>query len=205
MAKSSLYEPFEWQGLVPQPVVGVDEAGRGCLVGRVYAGAVILNLDHDYSMYTDSKKISESRREEIFEHILKHHQVGIGFATVSEIHQVNILKAALLAMKRAVESLKINMGHVIVDGNQKIIGLQSGLVQTTVVKGDLRAKPIAAASIIAKVSRDRYVRELAQSYPGYGFEKHKGYATEDHRNAIKALGPCPEHRQDFAGVKEFWA
>ena len=196
-----MYSPFAWQELTPAPVVGVDEAGRGCLVGPVYAGAVVLNTDKDYSFFTDSKLISENRREEIFEIIVKDHHVGIGFATVEEIEKLNILHAALLAMSRAVKNLNLETGHLLVDGNKKIPQMAQ-YQQTTLVKGDLRAAPVSAASIVAKVSRDRVLREMAQQYPEYGFEKHKGYGTKVHKEAIARFGPTPEHRRAFAGVKE---
>lgn len=201
--KPKKFDPFDWESLNPKPVIGVDEAGRGCLAGRVYAGAVILKSQDGISEYTDSKLLSESRREKLFEHILKHHQVGIGFASVDEIDSINILKAALLAMKRAVENLGTGLGgHVLIDGNQKIPNL-IGFTQTTLVKGDLRAAPVAAASIIAKVSRDRYMSTLAAQYPQYDFEKHKGYSTAAHKQKIVEYGPCREHRKTFSGVKEF--
>lgn len=193
--------PFNWQKLTPQPVVGVDEVGRGCLAGPVYAAAVILS--HDNNSYTDSKLISEARREILSKEIKSLHQYSIGFATVSEINELNILHAALLAMRRAVEGLGVSVGHVIVDGNQKIPGLK--LPQTTVIKGDLRATPISAASIVAKVARDAFMKDLALELPEYGFDVHKGYATSIHREAIAKFGPTGMHRLKFAGVKEYYA
>ncbi len=184
-------------------MIGVDEAGRGCLIGPVYAGAVIINGKEDTSFLTDSKLISEKQREELFEIILNDHQVGIGFATVEEIEKLNILHAALLAMKRAVENLNLsNGGHVLVDGNKLISGLES-YEQTTLVKGDLRATPVSAASIVAKVSRDRLLRKMAGEYPEYNLAQHKGYGTKAHREAIARFGPTPEHRRKFSGVKEY--
>ncbi len=195
--------------------IGVDEAGRGCLAGPVYAGAVIFNFNEKSESIRDSKQISEDSRERIYEHILSHHRVGIGFATVEEITSLNILGAALLAMKRAVEQVvNAPLGargkggttageflHVYVDGNQKIRNLV--WPQTTVIKGDQLMKVIAAASIVAKVNRDREVRKLSELYPEYGFAKHKGYATEDHRRAIAKFGPTGIHRPTFAGVREY--
>lgn len=201
--KSKEFPPFDWSIVVPTPCVGVDEAGRGCLAGPVYAGAVILDPSANLDELTDSKLLSEDRREQIFEVILKEHRVGVGFATPLEIEQLNILNAAFLAMRRAIEALRIAGGHVLVDGNMKIRGLE-GWHQTPLVKGDLRAAPISAASIVAKVSRDRYMRELAIRYPQYGFERHKGYCTSDHKDAIAKFGPCAEHRKSFAGVREYW-
>lgn len=202
MSKLKNFSPFDWSCLKPTPVIGVDEAGRGCLAGRVYAAAVVLNQSNDFHLYTDSKLLSESRRDFLFDHILNHHSVGVGFASVEEIDSINILKASLLAMKRAIESLKVGTGHVLVDGNQRIPNLL-GYEQTTLVKGDLRAAPVAAASIIAKVSRDKYMSSLAARYPQYEFEKHKGYCTALHKKKIAENGPCIEHRQTFSGVKEF--
>jgi ribonuclease HII len=195
-----IFEPFEWKGLKPQPVIGVDEVGRGCLAGPVYAAAVILPEGFDCSELTDSKKISEKTRERLAIKIHAECLVGIGFATVEEIEKINILWASLLAMKRAVDFLNQKSAHVIVDGNKKIPKVD--LPQTTVVKGDLRAHPIAAASIVAKVYRDQLMKDLGIKYPGYGLEDHKGYATPIHKEAIKRLGPLKIHRATFAGVKE---
>ena len=191
-----------WNEYSPKPVIGVDEVGRGCLAGPVYAAAVIFKSDKLSDVVTDSKLISEPRREELAELILKEHQVGIGYATVEEIDELNILQASLLAMKRAIEQLGVKGGHVLVDGNQKIPGL-TGFKQTTVIKGDLRAAPISAASIVAKVTRDRLMKELGVKFPLYGFEAHKGYSTLVHKDAIVAHGPCDFHRKSFSGVKEY--
>lgn len=196
----------DWQQMgAGRTIIGVDEAGRGCLAGAVCAGAVVLNEQYDFSHYTDSKKVSEVRREELFEEISERHHVGVGIASVQEIEELNILNASLLAMSRAVQNLKVNLNEplVFVDGNQLIKNLPLQYEQRTVVKGDLRVKPIAAASIIAKVTRDRQLRQMAGMYPEYGFEQHKGYGTKAHRDIIKKLGPCPEHRPSFAGVREY--
>lgn len=213
------FEKFAWQELDPElPLIGVDEVGRGCLAGPVYAGAVYINGDNPWAHYTDSKKLSALRREKLSEQIHRDHFVGIGFADVEEIARLNILQASLLAMQRAVlrlmEKMKVTQAHLLIDGSQVIPGFCdfSGrpgkekwlLKQTTLVKGDLRAEPVAAASIVAKVERDRVITDLAQQYPGYGLEVHKGYATSVHRQAIERLGPCPVHRRTFAGVREFW-
>jgi ribonuclease HII len=186
-------------------IVGVDEAGRGCLAGPVYAGAVILNPTKNVDAVRDSKQMSESGREKLFETIITDHRVGIGIASVEEIATLNILNAALLAMKRAFENLQLSAVelktcHVLVDGNQKIRNFS--YPQTPVVKGDQLVKAIAAASIIAKVSRDRELRQLHEAYPQYGFLEHKGYATEVHRQAIAKHGPTRHHRVTFAGVRE---
>ncbi len=197
-----MLKSFDWKSVVPKPVIGVDEVGRGCLAGRVYAGAVHLKSDKDIKEFTDSKLLSEKRREELAESILKTHQVSIAFATVDEIDKMNILQASLLAMKRAVRGLELNHGHILVDGHQILPSLPD-YVQTPLIKGDLRAAPISAASIVAKVARDRYMKGLANEFPIYGFEKHKGYATKVHQSAIQTYGPCVEHRKTFAGVKEW--
>jgi ribonuclease HII len=202
-SKNSIYEMYDWKSVKPHPCIGVDEAGRGCLAGPVYAGAVIIDESKPLIGITDSKLISESRREEIFEEIMSHHRVGIGFATAKEIDQINILNASFLAMRRAIKALGVTQGHVLVDGNLKIREL-FGFQQTPLVKGDLRAHPISAGSIIAKVSRDRYMRKLAEVYPQYGFERHKGYSTADHKASVAKFGPCAEHRSSFAGVREHW-
>ncbi len=195
-------EKIDWREFSPAPIIGVDEVGRGCLAGPVYAAAVIFRSDLLNDLVTDSKLLSEKRREELAEQILKEHHVGIGSASVEEIDQINILNAALLAMKRAVEQLGVTTGHILVDGNKKIPHLPS-FAQTTIVKGDLRAAPISAASIVAKVTRDRLMKELGAQYPVYGFEVHKGYSTPVHKQSIVTHGPCIQHRTTFAGVKEF--
>lgn len=183
-------------------VIGVDEVGRGCLAGPVFAAATILNHSDWDDLLTDSKELSENQREEWAPKILEAHKVGIGFATVEEIEELNILQASFLAMKRAIENLKVPTGFVLVDGHMKIPGLV-GFRQEAIVKGDLRAAPISAASIVAKVTRDRLMKELGREFPQYGFEVHKGYATAQHRKAIQECGPCKIHRKTFGGVKEF--
>lgn len=204
MAKKEKVEfpKIDWREFSPGPVIGVDEVGRGCLAGPVYAAAVIFKSDALSDLVTDSKLISEKRRDEMAELILKEHHVGIGSATVEEIDEINILNAALLAMKRAVEQLGVVSGHVLVDGNKKIPDLR-GFQQTTIVKGDLRVAPISAASIVAKVTRDRLMKELGVQYPHYGFEVHKGYSTPIHKQSIVTHGPCHVHRRSFSGVKEY--
>lgn len=193
---------FRWHGLTPQPVIGVDEVGRGCLAGPVYAAAVILDPSGEYQHFKDSKMLSPVQRKELCFEICRDHRVGIGFATVEEISQLNILWAALLAMKRSVENLGVGWGHILVDGNQKIPKIEA-YTQTPLVKGDQRAAPIAAASIVAKVHRDNLLTEMANEYPHYGFEKHKGYSTAAHKEALARWGPTKIHRPTFAGVKEY--
>jgi ribonuclease HII len=189
----------DWSVFSPVPVIGVDEAGRGCLAGPVCAGAVILVKKVKRGTFGDSKTLSASRREELFELIQLEHQWGVGFASVEEIERLNIFRASLLAMKRAIGALKVKGGHALVDGKFKIPGLK-GFEQTALIKGDARCAPISAASIVAKVSRDRLMVELAEKFPSYGFEIHKGYATELHRARISEHGPCEHHRRTFAGV-----
>ena len=200
-----IHEPFLWKELTAQPVIGVDEVGRGCLAGPVFAAAVIVPFDCAIEGVTDSKLIAESRRDKIAQLIHDQANVGIGFASVGEIDRLNILNATFLAMRRAIEHLGTVVigGHVLVDGNMRIRMLE-GFMQTPLVKGDLRAMPIAAASIVAKVARDEYMRKLALSFPVYGFEKHKGYASQHHTDAIQTHGPCVHHRSTFAGVREHW-
>lgn len=206
-SQNLIYEPVDWRSFSPAPVVGVDEVGRGCLAGPVYAAAVCLKSDEAVQNLTDSKLLSEKRREELFPEILKHHWVGIGFATVEEIDEINIFQASLLAMKRAVHELEKQMqtvtGHLLVDGSFKVPGLTCK--QTTLVKGDLRCSSISAASIVAKVTRDRLMKDLSKEFPKYGFESHKGYASPIHKKAIEEAGPCRVHRRSFSGVKEHLA
>jgi ribonuclease HII len=198
--------PFQWQDLSADgDVIGVDEVGRGCLAGPVFAAAVILPQDFKIKGVTDSKLLTEVRRGELAKLIYDHAQVGIGFASVGEIDRLNILQASFLAMRRAIENLGARVGHILVDGNQRISQLdEMAFRQTTIIKGDLRALPISAASICAKVARDEMMKRLGEKYPQYGFEKHKGYACEFHRQAIQAHGPCVHHRSTFAGVREHW-
>ncbi|MEK6774000.1 MAG: ribonuclease HII [Bdellovibrionota bacterium] len=193
---------FDLTGIAPFPLIGVDEVGRGCLAGPVYAAAVVFLNDEILDQLADSKVLSEQRREELSEKIHLNHHVSLGFADVNEIDNINILKASLLAMRRAVEGLGIISGHILVDGNQKIPDLPHW-PQTTVIKGDSLVPQISAASVVAKVYRDRLMKTFSEKYPGYGFEIHKGYGTEKHRRAIAGIGPCILHRRTFSGVKEF--
>lgn len=176
-------------------ICGVDEAGRGCLCGRVYAAAVILPVAFCCPELDDSKKLSEKKRDKLFD-IITNNAVsfGIGFAEVDEIEKINILNAAMLAMKRAVDNLDMKVDIALIDGN---MSRGFDCRTRTVVKGDSISPSIAAASVLAKVSRDRYICELAKLYPVYGFEKHKGYCTKAHVEAIKKYGPCKIHRPSF--------
>ncbi len=209
MKSEPALELINWKAYGPFPVFGVDEVGRGCLAGPVYAAAAFLKSDQHIELLTDSKLISEKRRELIAPLVHADHEVCIASASVEEIDELNILQASLLAMQRAVvglaQRLGFEEGHVLVDGNQRIPGLSRHLprfLQTPIIKGDLRAAPISAASIVAKVARDHLMAELGKEFAGYGFEKHKGYGSAAHRDAIKILGPTAHHRQSFSGVKE---
>ncbi|MGN0621703.1 MAG: ribonuclease HII [Porcipelethomonas sp.] len=174
---------------------GVDEAGRGPLAGDVYAAAVILDPGNPIEGLNDSKKLSEKKRELLYDEIVeKAADFCIAKATVAEIEEINILSAAMLAMKRAVEGLETKPSLVLADGNKTP---ELSCETKAVVKGDGLSASIAAASILAKVTRDRYMTAQAEKYPGYGFEKHKGYGTKLHREKILELGPCPIHRPSF--------
>lgn len=176
-------------------ICGVDEAGRGCLCGSVYAAAVILPPDYYHPLLNDSKKLSEKKREELYDHITENATAwSVAYATVDEIEEINILNAAMLAMRRAVAGLGKKVDIALIDGN---IARGFECKTRTVVKGDSISPSIAAASILAKVSRDRYITELSEKYPEYSFEKHKGYATKAHMDAIRAHGPCEIHRPSF--------
>ena len=176
-------------------ICGVDEAGRGPLAGDVYAAAVILGESHGIEGLDDSKKLSEKRREALFDEIQERAAAWcIATASVAEIEELNILNAAMLAMQRAVEGLQMQPAYVLVDGN-RFPPLQ--IPGETVVKGDATSASIAAASILAKVARDRYMLGQAELYPQYGFEKHKGYGTAAHCAALREFGPCPIHRPSF--------
>ncbi len=176
-------------------ICGVDEAGRGPLAGAVYAAAVILPQGIVIPGLNDSKKISEKRRENLFEVIIEK-AAAYSIASVDEkrIDEINILNATFEAMNKAVNSLSIQPDYVLIDGN-RIKGMS--IPHETVVKGDAKSASIAAASILAKVSRDRYITKLAEKYPEYGFEKHKGYGTAAHNEAILKYGPCEIHRRTF--------
>lgn len=176
-------------------VAGVDEAGRGCLAGPVYAAAVILG-EIRISGLDDSKKLTEARREKLFEPIQQRAIAwSIARAEPSEIDSINILQASLLAMKRAVEGLHTQPHEAWVDGNQPP---KLNCRIKTIVDGDALHQEIMAASILAKVARDREMQALDQQYPGYGFAKHKGYGTPDHLRALRQLGPSVIHRMSFA-------
>lgn len=174
---------------------GVDEAGRGPLAGDVYAAAVILEEGTVIEGLNDSKKLTEKKREALFDEITaKAAAYCIGTASVAEIEQYNILNAAFLAMKRAVDGLKIAPVTALVDGNR---APELGIPVHTIVKGDGTSASIAAASVLAKVSRDRYMLKLAEEYPQWQFERHKGYGTKLHYMMLDEYGPSPVHRMSF--------
>lgn len=176
-------------------ICGIDEAGRGPLAGPVYAAAVILPKGHIVEGVNDSKKLSEKKRDELFDKILDECICySIGTASEKEIDEINILQATFLAMRRAVEGLEYRPDLALIDGNKKP-GLD--IAEWDIVKGDSKSANIAAASIIAKVSRDRYMLEMAEKYPQYQFEKHKGYGTKLHYEMIDKYGVSPIHRKSF--------
>lgn len=176
-------------------VCGVDEAGRGPLAGNVVAAAVILPQGLVIEGLNDSKKLSEKKREALFE-VIKKEAVAysIAWATPAEIDEHNILGATMIAMNRAVRGLSEKADFALIDGN---CARGFEIPTQTVVKGDAKSPSIAAASILAKVTRDRQCAELEERYPEYGFGKHKGYPTKDHMQKVRELGPCPEHRKTF--------
>lgn len=185
------------QGLV---VAGVDEAGRGPLAGPVMAAAVILDHRHPLAGVKDSKKLSPVKREQLAASI-RHSAIAFACASASveEIDRINILQASLLAMRRAIQALDVIPGHVLVDGNQVP---DPGIPCTSLVGGDDREDCIAAASILAKVERDHFMLRLHEAHPGYGFDRHKGYPTRMHVEAITRLGITDHHRRSYAPVKK---
>ncbi len=204
-------------------IIGVDEAGRGPLAGPVVAGAVVLrneklldfkgdekvekrefkNLIAGCYLIRDSKTLSEKQRERACDFIKENFYVGIGVCDEKTIDRINILEASFLAMKMAITDLKRNLDgkgeEIFLDGNRPISNFSAN--QTAVPQGDGKIKSIAAASIIAKVTRDRMMRKLAKKYPHYSFERHKGYGTKQHLEALRKFGPCPAHRKTFSPVE----
>ena len=181
-------------------ICGVDEAGRGPLAGPVCAAAVILPRDVDLPGLNDSKKLSDKKRRELYPMIMeKAIAYGIGFADEKEIDQINILQATYLAMERALQQLQVKPDFALIDGNR---AKDFGLPVRTVVHGDSLSASIAAASVLAKVTRDDVMLKLAETYPQYGFEIHKGYGTKVHYEALREHGPCPIHRVSF--LKKFY-
>lgn len=183
-----------------QNICGVDEAGRGPLAGPVCAAAVILPPHFDIPGLTDSKKLTDKRRRELFPIIIENAVAyGIAFADEKEIDNINILQATFLAMERAVSQLSARPQILLIDGNRE---KDFGIPAETIVKGDSRSASIAAASILAKVTRDDFMLEMADKYPQFGFEIHKGYGTKAHYAALEEFGPCPIHRMSF--LKKFY-
>ena len=188
--------PLVWD--VPGLVAGVDEAGRGPLMGPVVAAAVILDDLHPIKGLADSKKLTALRREKLYDEIrAKALCFSIAQASAAEIDEINILQATMLAMRRAVEGLRLKPAKVLVDGN-RIPTLV--IVAEAIVGGDALVPAISAASILAKVWRDRWCQEMDLAYPQYGFASHKGYGTAEHLVALQQHGACPEHRRTFAPV-----
>lgn len=198
--------------------MGVDEVGRGCIAGPVCAGVVVFNdknlTDADLETYIDSKKIPEHKRDIISEQIKKDHYFALGWATPDEIDELNIRQATLLAMSRAVialhkqllKKIDISKGTLFVDGRDIIpllVPIFGELEQRAIIQGDKQVRQISAASIVAKVARDQLMKKMSVDYPQYGFEKHKGYGTEVHREAVEKHGVLSIHRKSFGGVKEF--
>ena len=185
------------------PYCGVDEAGAGPLCGDVVAAAVILDPNNPIEGLNDSKKLSEKKREKLFDEICeKALDFCIARASVEEIDSINILNARMLAMSRAIDGLTHPCMHALIDGNKLP---ETVLDCTAIIKGDSLVTAISAASILAKVQRDREMLELDKQYPGYGFAKHKGYGTAEHMDALQRLGPCEIHRKSYAPVKALLA
>ena len=198
MSELTMWEIEDSLGL--NVICGVDEAGRGPLAGPVCAAAVILPKHLQIPGLTDSKKLSDKKRRELFP-IIQEQAIayGIGFATEKEIDEINILQATFRAMAGALAGLKTVPDFVLVDGNRDP---ELGIATQTVVKGDSLSANIAAASVLAKVSRDDFMLEMAKQYPQYGFDIHKGYPTRAHYDALRAYGACPIHRMSF--LKKFY-
>ena len=181
-------------------VAGVDEVGRGPLVGPVVCACVILPKDYFNEQINDSKKISEKKREKLYDTIMQEAiSVGIGMSSEKVIDEINILEATKLAMKEAIKNSKVKPEHVLIDA----VKLDIDIPNTSIIKGDAKSQSIAAASIIAKVTRDRMMDELDKKYPEYLFKKNKGYGTKAHIEAIRQYGIIPEHRKTFAPCSEY--
>ena len=185
-------------------ICGVDEAGRGPLVGAVVAGAVVLDPSNPIAGLKDSKKLTPARREFLYEQIMERAKAwGIGEASPAEIDDINILQATMLAMRRAIEDLAIRLGawpdKALIDGNRCP---ELSIPSEAIIKGDAKEPAISAASIIAKVTRDRQMQALDKLHPQYGFAQHMGYPTEAHFAALKEFGACDEHRRSFSPVRK---
>jgi len=185
-------------------ICGVDEAGRGPLVGAVVAGAVVLDPNHPIAGLKDSKKLTAARREYLYEQIMEKAKAwGVGEASPAEIDDINILQATMLAMRRAVEDLTSRLGgwpdKALIDGNRCP---ELPIVAEAIIKGDAKEPAISAASIVAKVTRDRQMMSLHERHPEYGFAQHMGYPTEAHFAALKQYGACDQHRRSFSPVRK---
>lgn len=182
-------------------IAGVDEVGRGPLAGPVVCAAVILGEDFFLPGLNDSKALSEKKRDQFYDYITRHAlSVGIGSASAKEIDELNIYQATKLAMTRAIEQLEILPEYLLIDA----IELPLLVPQKSIIKGDAKSISIAASSIVAKVTRDRYMKKLGEKYPQYGFESHMGYGTSQHLQAIEKYGAIEEHRRSFAPIKELF-
>lgn len=182
-------------------IAGIDEAGRGPLAGPVVSSAVILPDSFTIPGITDSKKLSPKKREILFKEIYANAaSIGVGIVEPGEIDRMNILQASLYSMSLAVKDLDIQPEYLLIDGKFTI---PSDIPQEPIIKGDSLSISIGAASIIAKVTRDRIMHEYHEKYPEYGFDRHKGYPTKAHKQAVAEFGPCPIHRRTFKGVKEY--
>ena len=181
-------------------IAGVDEVGRGSLIGPVYAAAVILNKSINKKILKDSKSLSKEKRESLSDYIKKNSIWAIGKASTKEIEKINILQASLLAMKRAIKKLKKKPSHVLIDGN-KIPELNNYKLKA-IVKGDQKIPSISAASIVAKVSRDKFIITLSVKNKGYHWDQNFGYGTKQHLNAIKKLGVTRHHRKNFSPISK---
>lgn len=190
---------FKLEKVHPDPVAGVDEAGCAPLAGPVVAAAVILDREKFPRGIDDSKAIPKGAREAIFDRLHKVAVVGVGMASVEEIDEINILWARMLAMQRAVDALGVDPAMVLVDGNRCPKWERPSVA---IIGGDAKCRSIAAASIIAKVTRDRIMTAYARDWPGYGWERNVGYPTPEHQRALRELGPTPLHRRSFAPVRQ---
>lgn len=201
MDQSSLFSSAR---IAHTEIAGVDEAGRGCLAGPVVAGACILPQEYDLPGLNDSKKLTAKKREVLYD-LIRVQAVtwAIGVVWAPEIDRINILEATYVAMGKAVRALKDTPKFLQIDGNKIIpsYALKVNIPQEWIIQGDGKIPAISAASIMAKTFRDRLMVKLAARYPGYGISKHMGYGTKAHMEAIKNLGPCPQHRMTFRGVK----
>jgi ribonuclease HII len=190
---------FKIEKAYPEPLAGVDEAGCAPLAGPVVAAAVVLDRSKFPRGIDDSKALSAAAREALYDKLHKVARIGVGIASVEEIDEINIYWARMLAMARAVDSLGFDPAMILVDGNACPRWERTSVA---IVAGDSKSRSIAAASIIAKVTRDRIMTEHARQHPGYGWEKNKGYPTPEHQRALTRLGPTPLHRRSFAPVRQ---